>query len=136
MNVPSTRPVAVAVLLVALASTPAARAHHSFTADYDIKKPVTLKGTVTRTEWTNPHVHFYLNVNDATGAITEWELEMGAVNGLFRRGWTRNMLVPGDVVTVDGYLARERPNLANARLITLRDGRRMSGGTLADAQAN
>lgn len=126
----------MAVVLLALASMPAARAHHSFTADYDPKKPVTLKGTVTRAEWTNPHVHFYINVTDSTGVVTEWELEMGAVNGLLRRGWTKNMLVAGDVVTVDGYLARERSNLANARVITLRDGRKMSGGTLPDTQAN
>jgi hypothetical protein len=127
--------VAVGVALVALAAVAPAGAHHSFAADYDVKRPITLKGTVTRAEWTNPHVHFYLNVTDPSGAVIEWELEMGAVNGLFRRGWTRSMLAPGDVVVVDGYLARERSNLANARVVTLRDGRKMSGGTAPDTPA-
>lgn len=129
---------ASAAVLVTLAMTVAAPAfaHHSFTADYDVKRPVTLKGTVTRAEWTNPHVHFYIDVTDAAGAVTAWELEMGAVNGLLRRGWTKNMLLPGDVVTVEGYLARDGSHLANARVITLRDGRRMSGGTIPDAEAN
>jgi hypothetical protein len=134
MNIPSPRAVAVAVAL-ALWAAPA-RAHHSFAAEYDVRKPVTLKGTVTRVEWTNPHVHIFLNVTDAAGAVTEWDLEMGAVNGLFRRGWAKSMLVAGDVVTVDGYLARERPNMANARVVTLRDGRKMSGGTVPEAETN
>jgi hypothetical protein len=136
MEMPSTPGWAVAAVLALLALHTPARAHHSFAADYDVKKPITLTGTVVRAEWTNPHVHFHLTVTDAAGRATEWELEMGAVNGLFRRGWTRSMLVPGDVVTVDGYLARERANLANARVITLRDGRKMSGGTVPDAPGN
>lgn len=111
-------------------------AHHSFSAEYDVKKPVTLNGTVTKAEWTNPHVHFYVNVTDAAGVVTEWELEMGAVNGLLRRGWRTNMLMPGDVVTVDGYLARDGSHLANARTVTLRDGRKMSGGTPAETAPN
>ena len=136
METSRTPAAAVAVVLLTLAWTALAQAHHSFAADYDVRKPVTLTGTVVRAEWTNPHVHFYMTVADAAGTKTEWELEMGAVNGLFRRGWTRNMLVAGDVVTVEGYLARERAHQANARVITLRDGRKMSGGTVPEAQAN
>jgi hypothetical protein len=126
----------VAAALAVALSAPGLRAHHSFAADYDVKKPVTLTGTVTKVEWTNPHVHFFLTVKDASGTAAEWDLEMGAVNGLLRRGWTRAMLTPGDVVTVDGYLARERAYEANARVITLRDGRRMSGGTMPEGQGN
>ena len=111
-------------------------AHHSFAAEYDAKKPATLAGTLTRVEWTNPHVRFYLDVKDQAGAVTEWEFTMGAVNGLLRRGWTKNMLKPGDSVTVDGYLARDGSHLANARIVTLSDGRKMFGGTAPDAPGN
>ena len=113
-----------------------ASAHHSFAAEYDGKKPTTLSGTVTKVEWTNPHVHFFMDIKDAAGAATQWEFTMGAVNGLFRRGWTKEMLKPGDTVTVDGYLARDGSRLANARLVTLSDGRKMSGGTMPDAAGN
>jgi hypothetical protein len=109
------------------------RAHHSFAAEYDANKPVTITGHVTRVEWTNPHVHFYMTAKDEVGAVAEWEFTMGAANGLLRRGWTRSMLEPDDVVTVEGYLAKDRPHLANARVVILRDGRRMSGGTQPDA---
>jgi len=111
------------------------RAHHSFAAEYDVKQPVTLRGTVTKVEWTNPHVRFYMNVRNDSGAVTAWELTMGAVNGLLRRGWRMTMLKPDDVVTVDGYLARDGSKLANARVVTLSDGRKMSGGTIPDAPA-
>ena len=111
-------------------------AHHSFAAEYDAKKPVTITGKVTMAEWTNPHVRFYLDVTDQAGVVTNWEFTMGAVNGLLRRGWTIAMLKPADTVTVDGYLARDGSHLANARLVTLSDGRKMSGGTAVDAPAN
>jgi hypothetical protein len=111
-------------------------AHHSFAAEYDAKKPATLTGTVTRVEWTNPHVRFYIDVKDQAGVVTNWELTMGAVNGLLRRGWTMKMLAPGDSVRVDGYLARDGSHLANARIVTLSDGRKMSGGTAPDAPGN
>ena len=123
---------AVLVLLQAAA----AYAHHSFAAEYDAKKPATLSGVVTKVEWTNPHVHFFIDVKDASGTTTAWEFTMGAVNGLFRRGWAKNMLKPGDEVKVDGYLARDGSHLANARLVTLPDGRRMSGGTMPDEPTN
>jgi len=107
-------------------------AHHSFAAEYDIKKPATLTGRVTRVQWTNPHVRFFIDVTDAAGAAVHWEFTMGAVNGLLRRGWTVSMLKAGDMVTVDGYLARDGSHLANARVVTLSDGRKMSGGTMAE----
>jgi hypothetical protein len=126
----------LATALVALLWTASIRAHHAFAAEYDVKKPVTLSGRLTKIEWTNPHVRFYMNVKDETGRITEWEFTMGAVNGLLRRGWKTTMLKPDDSVTVDGYLARDGSHLANARVVTLSDGRKMSGGTMPDAPGN
>jgi hypothetical protein len=111
-------------------------AHHSFAAEYDAKKPATLTGTVTRVEWTNPHVRFYIDVKDQAGVVTNWEVTMCSDNGLLRRGWTMKMLAPGDSVRVDGYLARDGSHLANARIVTLSDGRKMSGGTAPDAPGN
>ncbi|NOT26748.1 MAG: hypothetical protein HOP16_11665 [Acidobacteria bacterium] len=111
-------------------------AHHSFAAEYDAQRPVTMTGTVTKVEWTNPHVRFFMDVTDTAGAVTVWEFTMGAVNGLLRRGWATTMLAPNDTVTVNGYLARDGSRLANARVVTLRDGRKMSGGTVPDAPGN
>jgi hypothetical protein len=111
-------------------------AHHSFAAEYDAQRPVTMTGTVTKVEWTNPHVRFFMDVTDAAGAVTAWEFTMGAVNGLLRRGWATTMLAPNDTVTVNGYPARDGSRLANARVVTLRDGRKMSGGTVPDAPGN
>ena len=126
----------LAAVLLVLAQAGSASAHHSFAAEYDARKPATFTGVATKVQWTNPHVHFFLDVKDASGATTEWEFTMGAVNGLFRRGWTKELLKPGDTITVDGYLARDGSRLANARVVTLADGRKMSGGTAADAPAN
>ena len=126
----------LAAVFLLLAHAASAYAHHSFAAEYDGKKPGTFTGTVTKVQWTNPHVHFFIEVKDAGGATAQWEFTMGAVNGLFRRGWTKELLKPGDTVTVDGYLARDGSHLANARVVTLADGRQMSGGTAADAPAN
>lgn len=111
-----------------------ARAHHSFAAEYDVRRPVTFSGRVTSVRWINPHVRFSLDVADPAGVVTNWQFEMGAVNGLLRRGWSRDLLKVGDTVTVDGYLAREVMHLANARVITLSNGRQMSGGTMPDPE--
>ena len=110
-------------------------AHHSFTAEYDAAKPVTLSGTVTKVEWMNPHARFYIDVKDDSGTVTNWELELGSPNALMRLGWTRNSLKPGDGVTVEGSLAKDGSKLANARKVTLADGRKVFAGSAADTDS-
>jgi hypothetical protein len=107
-------------------------AHHSFAAEYDANKPVTISGTVTKIEWMNPHARFYLDVKDESGNVVKWEFELGSPNGLLRRGWTRNALKVGDTITVNGYLAKDGSHLANARLVTLSDGRKVFAGSSFD----
>src|SRR4029079_8417233 len=94
-------------------------AHHSFAAEYDAEKPVTISGTVARIDWTNPHIHFFLDVKDAKGAVTQWKFEGYPPNMLIRQGWKRDAtLKPGDEITVSGWRARLDPNLGAAREIT------------------
>lgn len=116
-----------------LATAAPMMAHHSFQAEYDASKPVTLTGTVTKVEWMNPHARFYMDVKDESGAVTNWELELGSPNGLMRLGWTRHSLKPGDTVTVSGALAKDGSKLANARKVTLADGRKVFAGSALDA---
>jgi hypothetical protein len=109
--------------------TPAV-AHHSFSAEYDSKKAVTLKGIVTKVDWMNPHVYFYLDVTDESGSITNWALEMGPPNGLQRSGWTRNTMKVGDEVVVTGTLAKDGSKQANARSVTMADtGKKLGAAT-------
>ena len=121
----------VAAVVVALAVWAADRpvtAHHSFAAEYDSTKPITLVGTVTKVEWMNPHVYFYLDVKDDAGAVAHWAIEGGAPTSLYRAGWRRESLKFGDVVTVHGFLARDGSKLANMRTAILADGREVFGG--------
>lgn len=98
----------------------AAFAHHSFAAEFDASKPITLTGIVTKIEWSNPHVWFYINVKDsATGRVTNWGAEMGAAHQLQRRGWRRDTLKIGEEVTVEGSLARNGSKRLNARVVKL-----------------
>src|ERR1700733_5062035 len=101
------------ILAVAPATAP-----HSFPAEYDAKKPVTLKGIVTKVDWMNPHVYFYIDV-EADGKVTNWGLEMGPPNGLQRSGWTKNTMQIGDEVIVEGTLAKDGSKQANARSVVL-----------------
>lgn len=121
----------LAVLVLALIAVPAL-AHHSFIAQYDPNKPVTVKGTVTKLEWTNPHARFYLDVKDTNGTVVNWELELGSPNTLIRYGWKRDSLKVGDEVTVEGYLAKDGSKLANAKSVKFSDGRVVSAGSSAD----
>lgn len=113
---------------LAVLATPAL-AHHSFAAEYDVKQPITMTGTVTKVEWLNPHARFYIDVQDKGGKVINWEFELGSPNSLMRKGWTRNSLKPGDVVTVDGFRAKDGSSLGNARTINLADGRKVFAGS-------
>lgn len=107
-------------------------AHHSFAAEYDSTKPVTLKGTVTEVQWMNPHARFSLEVKDASGKPCVWDLELGSPNVLQRQGWTRHSLKVGDQVTVNGFLAKDGSNLANAKDVILADGHKIFAGSSVD----
>jgi hypothetical protein len=117
-----------------LASALPVFAHHSFAAEYDASKPVELKGVVTKVEWTNPHARFYVDVKDANGKVTNWNLELASPNVLSRNGWTRHSLKEGDTVTVQGSKAKDGDNLANARTVILADGRKVFAGSATDGQ--
>ena len=110
-------------------------AHHSFSAEYDRAKGVTLKGTVTKVEWMNPHARFYVDVADG-GKVTNWEFELGSPNGLMRQGWTAHSLKIGDVISVTGSQAKDGSNLVNATNVTMENGKRvLSGASSADDPA-
>jgi hypothetical protein len=110
-------------------------AHHSFSAEFDSTKPVTLKGTVTKVEWLNPHIWLYLDVKDDAGKVTHWQCEGGAPNSLTRNGWTKNALKEGDAINISGTLAKDKSSTCNASQVTLPDGRRVfAGSSNPDAQ--
>jgi len=104
-------------------------AHHSFAAEYDSKKPVTLMGTVTKVEWLNPHVRFYADVKDQDGAVHNWEFELGSGTSLVRQGWTRTSLKPADVIKVEGFLARDGSRLVNAVSVSTGEGKKLFAGS-------
>jgi hypothetical protein len=107
-------------------------AHHSFAAEFDVKQPLTLKGTVTKVEWTNPHVWIYIDVANENGTVEHWQCENGAPNALARMGWTRHSLNVGDKITVEGFRAKNAENTANARQVTLADGHKVFSGSAED----
>ncbi|HEY6508327.1 MAG TPA: DUF6152 family protein [Vicinamibacterales bacterium] len=117
------------ILGVALLAAQTLTAHHSFDAEFDRNKPVTLKGSVTRVDWGNPHIWVFLDVKDEAGKVSNWGVEGGAPNALFRNGWRKDSLKVGDTVTVEGSKARDGSLRANANRVTLPDGRRVFAGS-------
>ncbi len=104
-------------------------AHHSLGAEYVLNRPITLNGKVTKVEWANPHARFYIDVKDKSGQVTSWELQLGSPNGLMRRGWSSTSLKPGNIVTVDGFIAKDGARLVSATSVHLADGSEVFGGT-------
>jgi hypothetical protein len=106
-----------------------ASGHHAFAAEFDAKKGIKVSGTITKLEWTNPHAWLYIDVKDESGKVTNWSFELGSPNGLVRQGWRRSSLKEGDQVTIEGFLAKDGSNTANAHSVTLPDGRKVFAGS-------
>ena len=120
--------VAGAALVVTAAAVPVI-AHHSFAAEFDAKRPVKLRGTVTKMEWINPHSWIHIDVKTADGKIEKWMVEGGAPNALLRRGWNKNSLLPGTEILVEGFQAKDGAKRANGRDITFPDGKKLFVGS-------
>ena len=120
-----------------LATAIPALAHHSFSAEYDSKKPVKVSGVVTKMEWMNPHARFYVDVKGPDGKVVNWNFELGAIPVLLKQGWRKNSLKEGDQITVEGSMAKDGTNSANARSVVLADGTRVfAGSSLETAPAS
>ncbi len=121
----------LAASIVATPLAPHVSAHHSFAAEYDANKPLNMTGAVTKIEWTNPHVYFYIDVRDEkTGKVVNWAFEMGAPAVIQRTGWTRNTMKIGDLVTVTGSQAKSGRPHGNARTVTMAStGQRLGAGS-------
>ena len=124
--------VAFATVALSLALSIPLLAHHSFQAEFDVKKPVTLNGVVTKIEWMNPHAWFYMDVADDKGNVEHWQIETGAPIELVRRGWRKSDLKVGDHVTVQAFRAKDATNTVSARMVTFPDGRKVFSGSATD----
>ncbi|MDP6581649.1 MAG: DUF6152 family protein [Vicinamibacterales bacterium] len=121
--------VVLAAAVVALAAAPVAEAHHAFSAEFDANRPIHLEGVVTKMEWINPHSWVHLDVTNEDGSVTSWMVEGGTPNTLLRRGFTKNSLLPGTEIIVDGYQAKDGSDKGNGRDLTFRDGRKLFMGS-------
>lgn len=117
------------VAAIALVAAIPCAAHHSLAADFDVSKPLLLEGVVTRVDWMNPHVRFYMDVSGQSGKVTNWEFELGSPNTLMRSGWNRNSLKIGEEITVKGCRAKDNANQGNATGIWAGHGKPLLSGT-------
>jgi hypothetical protein len=124
----NTKPVLAAGIALVLGAAPIL-AHHSYSAEFDRNKRITITGTVTRVEWANPHARFYFDAKNDKGEMVNWNFELASPNGLMRLGWTRNSLKVGDVITVEGTLARNNPYVGNTTNVRLQGGKRLFAGS-------
>jgi len=106
-------------------------AHHSFAAEWDASKPVTITGTVTQAEWMNPHARFYVDSKGSDGKVDNWNFELGAIPSLLKRRWRKDSLKEGDQVTVEGLRAKDNSFTASAVKVSLPDGRKVFAGSAA-----
>jgi hypothetical protein len=107
-------------------------AHHSFAAEFDSSKPVSLEGVVTKIDWMNPHIWLYVDTKDESGAAAHWQCEGGPPNALTRQGWSKDSLKTGDQVTIDGFRAKDGTNTCNARSVKLPNGKSVFAGSAED----
>ncbi len=128
--------IVLATMIVAVSVSSPGYAHHSFAAEFDANQRVTLKGTVTKMEWVNPHTWIHLDVKNQNGTVTQWMIEGGTPNTLVRRGFTKASLQPGTEVTIEGYRAKNGANRANGADMILPDGRRLFMGSTAGGASN
>ena len=118
----------LSAVVLSLSMATDAWAHHAFAAEYDVNKVVTIAGTVTKFEWSNPHCWIYVRATDESGNVVDWGFEMGSPNGLLHRGWMKGALKEGDRITVDGYAAKDGRRVANARYVRMPNGQKLFGG--------
>jgi len=124
--------IVLTVILLCVAASGRAVAHHSFAAEFDATKAIRVTGTLVKVEWTNPHTYFYVDAKDDKGDVVRWACESGAPGALSRRGFKRSLLKLGDTLIVDGYRAKNGANLMDARRVTLPDGQVMVGASAGD----
>jgi len=121
---------AVSILgLVVCGAATSLSAHHAFAAEFDGNKPVTFKGTITKMEWINPHCWLHIDVQNPDGTVQNWAVEAGTPSVLFRRGFTKESLVPGTQIVIDGYQAKDGSHRANGRDLTFPDGKKLFMGS-------